>query len=81
MAGKHQRLSPSDVSQLVELLIHKDNELKDTIKVMSWGIGYYILLLYVIVLLHLYFNNYSYIIVSPMFYYMYSTKLQHTSVL
>ncbi|KAK4297191.1 hypothetical protein Pmani_030366 [Petrolisthes manimaculis] len=32
VAGKHQRLSPADVSQLVELLIHKDNELKETIK-------------------------------------------------
>ncbi|KAK3855877.1 hypothetical protein Pcinc_037749 [Petrolisthes cinctipes] len=32
VAGKHQRLAPADVSQLVELLIHKDNELKETIK-------------------------------------------------
>lgn len=33
IAPKQQRLSPADLSQLIELLIHKDTELKETIKV------------------------------------------------
>lgn len=41
VAPKHQRLAGTDLSQLIELLILKDGELKDTIKVRNLCIWKY----------------------------------------